>query len=399
MASPERLDAPLKLVARPAWLMLAAFALIIAAGLIWAFVTSAPVKVSASGVLIDRTGLAEIVASDGGRIERMLVASGDRVNVGQPIAQIARTELAREIEASRAKLADARARYTRLSGFYSIQGNQNAGADTAHLATISESRRALTDRALYLEAKAARMERLIGRGFIQRDALVNVKIELADVRERLSNLGESALRLRVDATKRSGEADLALLDEQRTIEEQERAIVRLSAQLADQQVIRSRIEGVITEVKLSAGDVIAPGTALATVSPTSSSVVALLYVPTSDGKRIVPGMAAEIVPTTVERSVYGHITGQVVSVAPLPATAEGMRRVLRNDQLVQELVAGGAPIEVRVRLNRDATNTSGFAWSASRGPKSPVSAGSIVHGQVVVERTPLIRWLIPRAGR
>ena len=104
------------------------------------------------------------------------------------------------------------------------------------------------------------------------------------------------------------------------------------------------------------------------------------------------------VPTTVERAVYGHIPGRVISVAPLPSTPEGMRRILRNDQLVQELVAGGAPIEVRIALDRSAGNASGFAWSASAGPRNRISAGSIVRGQVVVDRRPVIGWLLPGAG-
>jgi HlyD family secretion protein len=106
-------------------------------------------------------------------------------------------------------------------------------------------------------------------------------------------------------------------------------------------------------------------------------------------------MRAEIVPTTVERAVHGHIPGRVVSVAPLPATPEGMRRVLQNDQLVQQLIAGGAPIEVRAALERDPAVPSGFRWSASKGPDAEISAGSIVEGEVVVDRTPVIGWLIP----
>lgn len=107
-------------------------------------------------------------------------------------------------------------------------------------------------------------------------------------------------------------------------------------------------------------------------------------------------MTAEIAPTTVERNIFGHIPGRVLSVAPLPATPEGMRRVLQNAQLVTELTAAGAPIEVRIALSRDRRTVSGFAWSSSRGPKSRVSAGSIVRGRVVVDRKPVIAWLIPR---
>jgi len=400
MASPERLDAPLKLVGRPAWLLLGAFAIAIAAALIWAVVTQAPVKVGASGILINRTGLAEIVAGDEGRIETLLVAPGDSVSVGQPVATIARTELTRELEEARSRLLQAQARYARLRDFYQDQDASKAGADSVRLATIAQTRQALQERTQYLQQKAERMAPLVERGFIQRDRLVEVQIDLADARERISNLGESALRVRIDATERSGVARLALLDEQRTIDEQQRLIQRLSARLSDEEVVRSRHAGRITEVKVNAGDVIARGSAIATVAPDDdgSSLVALLYVPAADGKRIEPGMTAEIVPTTVERAVYGHVPGRVVSVAPLPATAEGMRRVLQNDQLVQDLVAGGAPIEVRIALDRDSGNDSGFAWSASRGPRSRISAGSIVRGQVVVDRTPVIAWLIPGTG-
>lgn len=400
MASPERLDAPLKLVGRPSWLLLGAFAVAIAAAMAWAVATQAPVKVGASGLLINRTGLAEIVAGDDGRIETLLVAPGDTVTVGQPIATVARTELTRELQEARSRLLQAQARYARLGEFYGDQDVQRDGADAVRLDTIAETRRVLQERVQFLEQKAERMEALVERGFLQRDRLVEVQIDLAEARERISNLGESALRVRIDANERSGAAELALLDEQRTIDEQQRLIERLSARLSDEEVIRSRHAGLVTEVKVNAGDVIARGSAMATVAPEDdgSSLVALLYVPAADGKRIEPGMSAEIVPTTVERAVYGHIPGRVASVAPLPATAEGMRRVLQNDQLVQQLLAGGAPIEVRIALERDAGNASGFAWSASRGPDAGISAGSIVSGQVVVDRRRVIGWLLPGAG-
>lgn len=400
LANPERLDAPISLVGRPAWLLLGTFAVAIVAALLWSIFTQAPVKVAAQGVLIDRTGFAEIVATDEGRVERLLVAPGDRVRAGQPIATVARTELMREIEDARAKLADAQARYRRLSGFYGNQNVRQAGADQTRIATIGETREALTEREKFLAEKAGRMEGLIDRGFIPRDRLVDVQIELADVRERISNLGEAATRVRIDADSRTGTSGLALLDERRTVEEQQRLIERLTARLTDQELVRARAAGRIAEIKVNAGDVVAPGTALATVVPDASGngLVALLYVPAAEGKRIDVGMAAEIVPSTVEKSVYGHIPGRVVAVAPLPATAEGMRRVLRNDQLVQELIAGGAPIEARIALDRNAANPSGFAWSASNGPKSRISAGSIVGGQVVVNRKPVIALLIPRAG-
>jgi HlyD family secretion protein len=398
MANPERLDAPLTLVPRPSWILLGAFAVALVAGLVWASIARAPVTVGASGILINRSGLAEIAAAQDGRIQTMLVIPGDAVKIGQPIATIARTELTRELADARIELRDAEARLARLQGFYGEQGGRERGADSARLATISESRRALLSREAYLVQRAARMEKLIDRGFITQDQLVDVQIELAAVREQLSNLGEAALRVRIDADERAGTSGLALLDEQRQVDEKRRLIERLEARLGDEEVIRATVAGRVTEVKLGTGDVVGAGTALVTVAPNQGGLVALLYVPASEGKRIAPGMRAEVSPTSVERAVYGHIRGRVTSVAPLPATPEGMRRMLRNDQLVAELNARGAPIEVRILLDRDAANASGFAWSASKGPPGAISAGSIVAGRVVVADRRIIGLLVPGAG-
>jgi len=398
MANPERLDAPLTLVPRPSWILLGAFAVALVAGLVWASIARAPVTVGASGILINRSGLAEIAAAQDGRIQTMLVIPGDAVKIGQPIATIARTELTRELADARIELRDAEARLARLQGFYGEQGGRERGADSARLATISESRRALLSREAYLVQRAARMEKLIDRGFITQDQLVDVQIEIAAVREQLSNLGEAALRVRIDADERAGTSGLALLDEQRQVDEKRRLIERLEARLGDEEVIRATVAGRVTEVKLGTGDVVGAGTALVTVAPNQGGLVALLYVPASEGKRIAPGMRAEVNPTSVERAVYGHIRGRVTSVAPLPSTPEGMRRMLRNDQLVAELNARGAPIEVRILLDRDAANASGFAWSASKGPPGAISAGSIVAGRVVVADRRIIGLLVPGAG-
>jgi HlyD family secretion protein len=72
-----------------------------------------------------------------------------------------------------------------------------------------------------------------------------------------------------------------------------------------------------------------------------------------------------------------------------------MRRVLQNDQLVQQLSIGGAPIEVRLALTVDADTATGFKWSASQGPVGGVNAGTLLDGRVVVAERPLIDLVIP----
>src|SRR5688500_9426384 len=136
LASPERLAVPPRLVGRPSWLLLATFAIVIAAALVWAIVTEAPVKVGSSGILMAPTGFAEIVAEDEGRIDALMVSAGDSVRAGQPIATVARTELTRDLRQARAALADAQARYARLEEFYGSKASREARADAARIDTI-----------------------------------------------------------------------------------------------------------------------------------------------------------------------------------------------------------------------------------------------------------------------
>ena len=75
---------------------------------------------------------------------------------------------------------------------------------------------------------------------------------------------------------------------------------------------------------------------------------------------------------------------------------EGLRRVLRNQQLIQELTGKSAPIEVRVQLIPDPSTPSGFKWSSSEGPPMKVFSGTICSGNVTVEtKKPISSGLPP----
>jgi HlyD family secretion protein len=401
MANPERLDAPLRIVSRPHWITLAAIGAAIVVALIWAIVTKAPVKLAASGILIDRAGLIEVVADEEGKLQTLDVAPGDVVAAGQPIATLSRAELGRQLGEARSALHDAEERLARVRNFYDVQNGRQAGADVQRLATIAQTRTALTAQLAALEQKRTKINALVDRGFISRDDLLQTQIAISDTQERIAKLGEEATGVNVGAIARQGQSSLALLDEQKAVDERRRALDELQSRLSEQQTIRAQSAGRVVEVKVNGGDVVGAGSAIATLAPVgkSSDVVALLYVPAGQGKRIRPGMRAEIAPSTVERAEYGYIRGTVASVAPLPSTAAGMRRVLRNDQLVEQLLAGGAPIEVRVALDRDPSTRTGLAWSASKGPAGGVTVGTLVEGHVVVDYLPIIAWLVPSAHR
>lgn len=400
LANPERLDVSLRLVGLSHWLLLGAFLAMVVGAVGWAAMTLAPVKVGGRGIIIDRSGLTEVIASDTGRVITLAVAPGDQVRAGQPVATLAQGELDREIADTRARLAQAQARLARLRVYYSDQTANEGSADGGRLASISRTRTELDRRRLVLEERARRIAALVPRGFVGRDTLIAAEAAAAETRERIGTLDNEAARLRVDGVGRTGRYRLALLDEQTAIEQLQRELARQEARARDQTVVRAQSAGQVIEVKVGAGDVVAPGSALVTIARSQGNAepIALVYVPAGEGRRIQAGMTAELQPDTVERELFGSLAGRVVSVSPLPATREGMRRILRNDALVDQLLMGGAVTEVQVALERDPTTPTGFRWSSSRGPEAGVGIGTLTAARVVIDRRRVLGWLLPGSG-
>lgn len=397
MASPERLDHPLRLVRGSGWLVLACFTALFAAGVAWAAMTQAPIKVRGQGILIDEAGLVELVSEQGGLLQSIAIAPGDLVEAGQVLATVSRTDLRRDLAGARALLADQRLRYDQLQAAQQDRMTRERAADAGRRAALNTTLETLSARLPVLQELATEMAPLAERGVIPRSRLLDTQVAASDLEERISNLVAQLQDIELAAREREMQRDFELLEDRLAIEEQARLVARLEARLAEEEVILSTHAGRVVELQVNAGDVLPAGGALATLTQTGEDrqLVALLFVPPEDGKRILPGMAAEIAPTTVEREVFGHIEAEVVSVAELPATPEGMGRLLQNDQLVQQLSMQGAPIEVRVRLATDPATATGYAWSASVGPVAGVNAGTLLEGRIVIELRPILDLAIP----
>ena len=113
------------------------------------------------------------------------------------------------------------------------------------------------------------------------------------------------------------------------------------------------------------------------------------------GKKVAPGMEAQVSPSTVKREEYGAIRGKVTWVAEFPATARGMTRLLGNEALVTKLMEQGPLIQVDVALTRDPATPTGYRWSSSRGPTLRITSGTLATGSVVVQRDRPISLLVP----
>lgn len=400
MASPDRLDQPIYLVKPANWLFLIVTAVIILFALIWGFVASVPIKVNAQGIMIDSAGLSEVAVQYQGRVDAILVQPGEQVQKGDVIARLTRDNRERDIQIAEAALRDARTKAGVAENIFRRGEGRLGGAEARQLASINARMAELRRQLVTREETADNLRALVEQNAATREELMNVIALNDSIRADMRKLEQEKLQVGVAAAQRRNSRDQSRLSDNQLVQERRRDLEKLRAQTDDEILIRAPQAGRMLELKVNPGDVLAPGQAIATIDARASQAAkkggfdAVLFVPPDGGKRIDPGMAVELVPTTTAKEVYGHIKGEVISASTLPASREAMRRYLQNDQLVEQLSAAGPPIEIKIRLQR-ADNASGYSWSSSSGPERLVTKGTMLVGKIVVEQKAMIDVVLP----
>ncbi len=165
-----------------------------------------------------------------------------------------------------------------------------------------------------------------------------------------------------------------------------------------QQAARENIycayDGVVDEVMAAAGEILQAGSPICSVRLTQNrdDLTGVFYIPVDKGKRVEPGMTIQLAPNGVDVTQTGSLIGVVKSVSQYPISAEGIRKGLGNAQLAQYVLTqdGGAAVEVKFDLVKDASSDSGYLWTSVVGKHRPVTAGSFCTGSIVIEREPPI---------
>ena len=257
----------------------------------------------------------------------------------------------------------------------------------------------------WLEQSMKQEQSLVESGSVSK--LKNTEAELLQMRDRLAEV-ESQLRILASAQARAMHSrEREIMDWDLRLASLQRRAQELTQKLARESRLLSNEAGTLAELKIAPGDVITMGQPIISLIPVlelpqagkvQQPLQVIAYLPVGEAKKVRPGMAIRVTPDNVKKEEFGSIIGQVLSVAPIPATAEGMLRTLRNRQLVQSLAQNTAPIEVRLALTADVNSKSGLRWT-SQGPTSKLEAGTMVQAEVVVKRMRLLSLALPALER
>ena len=128
-------------------------------------------------------------------------------------------------------------------------------------------------------------------------------------------------------------------------------------------------------------------------------LVAEVLIPLNDGKKITDGMRALLNVGSVRHDVFGSLESRVVEVTTMPSTPEGLRQVLRNEDLVRRLVAKGPGYLATIKPEADAATPSGLRWTTSAGPGMRLTPGTPVEAEIEVEKVPVLSLVWPAVKR
>ena len=395
LASPEQLDVLMQVTSPRIWAMLYAMAGLILLVIAWSIFGTVPTKVAGQGILIRGDAVLAVTSLATGQITAMKVSSGDRIEVGQVIAEVGQPAIELRLANQRARLLELAASDSESQSAEADNLVQSLAALDAERSSVQKSIVDFQADTVALRERMTVQEDLVTRGLLTRNTVLATRSQVSSSEQaisraqvRLAEIASQRTSLARNVTERTGARRTALDDARRQI-------LELEGQREGSTIIRSPYAGRVLEIASNTGDVVSPGRQVLTIEDEGRPLEAVIYVPALDGKRIRPGMEVRISPSTVKAEEYGFMIAKVRRVSDFPVSPEGLRRVLRNDSLVEVLSGKGAPVEVQITLEADPAMASGFRWSSSKGPPTPVFSGTLANATVVVERRRPISLVIP----
>ena len=404
LSTPERLDEPFLVTTSMDAIALAALLALAMVGLAAALLVRVPQLVHGTGILLLPAGMLDVSVETGGRILAVDVEVGQSIRKGQVVARLDQPELENARAQAQAEAADAA---TARMMTANVQAQARQMRERIAQAKREGLRHALAlanERLAAFTERLALLTNLAKSTFVLRQTLVDAKIRIGDTEQEVAETQRSLTQVDADLTNAAIADAQALLALDLRAGEAARRAAAAQRRLVSAEAVVSPYEGRVVELKHDSGELMQGGAPLLALMPVAEGggtapLRLVLYVPGGDGKKIAPGMVAQVSPSTARREEFGFIAGRVVCVAAAPATEDGMMRKVKNRQLVAELSQQGAPFEVTVALDADPNDPGHYRWSSSHGPGGTLGAGTLADGAVQIREVRLAELVFPALHR
>jgi len=456
LSSPERLDQLMEVVNPKSWLPLLSLTSLVAAAGLWSIYGRIPITIEGRGVLVYPSNVVPLQSKNSGQLSDLTVEVGDTVEKGQILGTINQTELQKQLQQQRTKLAQLQSQNQAVSSLQALRIEQEKHSiqqqrqylqqriqelqsltpllKTTSNESLKQQRQSLQQSLQHVQGMTPIYQQrldirkqLFAERVITHDVLLDAQVQVQENQDTISKLQTQLKELDVTATEQekayrdnlstitnlrsqlqaleSRQANLAQEDleavtlRQKEIQAVQRDIAQLEVQLNENSQIISPHSGRIVELAVNPGQVVNPGTRLGTLDAANpySEMVGITYFSVGDGKKIKPGMTLQITPQTVKRERFGGIVGTVKDISTFPITQAAAAKVVGNPEIVADLVSHqpAGLMQVVADLHPDATTFSGYKWSSSKGPQLNISSGTTTTVRVTIEERAPITFILP----
>ncbi|MEG6520666.1 NHLP bacteriocin system secretion protein [Desulfotomaculum sp. 1211_IL3151] len=439
LSSPEELDQRLTVTSPMGWLACLAIILLAAAGIIWGIFGKIPDKAMGEGIIISSGGVTNVISQVDGHITDVKAQEGDYVKKGDVIARVEQTEIVDKVNQLKEDLEVIKnldtdnprtaANKLNLNVYGQIIENiedmeyartnldvQRANLTSAHKSqaiNLEQAKWELEQATLQLEKDKDHYEKskyLFEHAALSQQEFTDAErnfilseAALQNKKEKLQNLiAEANVLPRSQVLQAEQNLDVLkqkLKDTRLLMEKDlEKQIARMQLELINSSEITADVSGRVVELQVKKGGMLGAGNSVCSIArqeKEAESLTVVIYMPVEQGKKVRPGMAVNISPSTVKKEEDGFMLGNVKSVSEYPASSQGMMLTLGNSELVNRLTGQGSPIEIRVELVRDSNTVSGYKWSTPEGPEMIIDSGTLCLGEVKVSEQRPISMVIP----
>lgn len=384
----------IRVIGRPAWMTLGGVAAAAAGLVIWSFLGKLQTKVSGPCMVLSSEGVVDVKAGAGGRIAEVSVRPGAQVREGDLIATISQPDQDERIKRMQARLVEIERRAASIG---SLSSRGVALSNEAFARRIGFVERQIEVARLRTEIERNQIEtvrQLVEQRLATRRSLEDAQrvleateMSIAVLRRQLVDIE----RERTDLAKREAEERSQIALER---SEAVRELALLEAERGRATAVRSAFAGRVIEIKAGRGTLVTGETPVVLLERRGDAggVEVVMYVASSDGKKIAVGSTTELLPATARKDEHGYLKGRVSYVSDYPATPQALQATLGSEELVKELASVSAPFEVRIRLEQQ----SGLpVWTRASNDAPAVRAGTLCAGKVTVRNERPIGFVIP----
>ncbi|CDZ77551.1 p-hydroxybenzoic acid efflux subunit AaeA [Legionella massiliensis] len=392
---PVSLDEAFQVISPYNWLTLLIVLLIIASFVIWLFWGTLFIRVSGKGILMSVS--ADIISIQApttpGTISEISVKPGQMVDKNTPLIHF-NNPLLNQLNLKRVYLRQLREVQNELIEEGSkeitlIETNVAEQVGKSQL-SLNVAREKLNQLRILIGLK----EKALSKGIIDLPNVTATRVEYFGYEQEISAREAELIAVKekfieLKEAWKEKERNLALL-----IYKEKYAFGLLKRQWEASNVVMSPVSGVISEIRVKAGDYVSPGQILISVIPANQDLYALVFIPAIKGKLLKVGMDAQVVPTFVNKLEYGSIKGKVDSFSLFPVTQQNVLSMVKSSELSAFFGTSQPMLSVRIRLEKNPQTTSGYEWTSSNGPDLQFTQGSLVDTSINVEKIRPIGFLI-----